>query len=94
MFCFEEWKSPFVFFFSIFIVVKTPPEVFCKKGGLKNFAKIHTKHLYQSVFFNKNAGLRPGILLKKRLWYRCFPMSFAKLLRKVFLQNTSGGLLL
>ena len=65
MFCFEEWKSPFVFFFSIFIVVKTPPEVFCKKGGLKNFAKIHRKHLYQSVFFNKNAGLRPGILLKR-----------------------------
>ena len=32
------------------------------------------------------------ILLKKRLWCRCFPVNFAKLLRTLFfLQNTSGG---
>ena len=31
-------------------------------------------------------------LLKKRLWYRCFPMIFAKFLRTPFLQNTSGRL--
>ena len=28
--------------------------------------------------FNKVAGLRPATLLKKRLWYKCFPMNFAK----------------
>ena len=32
------------------------PEVFCKKGVLKNFAKFTGKHLYQSFFFSKNAG--------------------------------------
>ena len=31
--------------------------------------------------FNKVAGLRPVILLKKRLWHRCFPVNFAKFLR-------------
>ena len=29
------------------------PEVFCKKSGLRNFAKFTGKHLCQSIFFNK-----------------------------------------
>ena len=33
-------------------------------------------------------------LLKKRLWQRFFPVSFAKFLRAPFLENTSGRLLL
>ena len=32
------------------------PEVFCKNGVLRNFAKFTGKHLYQSLFFNKVAG--------------------------------------
>ena len=32
------------------------PEVFCKKGVLRNFAKFTGKHLCQSLFFNKVAG--------------------------------------
>ena len=60
------------------------PEVFCKKGVLKNFAKFTGKHLCQSLFFNKVAGLRPVTLLKKRLWHRCFAMNFAKFLRTPF----------
>ena len=43
------------------------PEVFCKKGALENFTKFIGKHLCQSLFFNKVAGLRPATLLKKRL---------------------------
>ena len=31
------------------------PEVFCKKGVLRNFAKFTGKHLCQSLFFNKVA---------------------------------------
>ena len=34
------------------------PEVFCKKGVLRNFAKFTGKHLCQGLFFNKVAGLR------------------------------------
>ena len=43
------------------------PDVFCKKGVLRNFTKFVGKHLCQSLSFNKVAGLRPATLLKKRL---------------------------
>ena len=45
------------------------------------------KYLCQSLFFNKVADLRPVTLLTKRLWYRCFPVNFAKFLRTLFLQT-------
>ena len=41
------------------------PEVFCKKGVLRNFAKFTGKHLWQSLFFNEVTGLRPATLLKR-----------------------------
>ena len=41
------------------------PEVFCKKGVLRDFAKFPGKHLCQSLFFNKAAGLRPVTVLKR-----------------------------
>ena len=44
------------------------PELFCQKVVLENFAKFTGKHLCQSVFFNKVAGLSPATLLKQRLW--------------------------
>ena len=34
------------------------------------------------------------ILLKRRLWQRCFPVNFVKFLRAPLLKNTSGRLLL
>ena len=64
-----------------------------RKGVLRNFVKFTGKHLCQNLFFNKVAGL-PATLLKKRLWYRCFPVNFAKFLRTPFLQNTFLRLLL
>ena len=57
------------------------PELFCQEVVLENFAKFTGKHLCQSVFFNKVAGLRSPILLKKRPWYRCFPKNFVKFFR-------------
>ena len=36
---------------------KESPDLFCKKGVLENFAKFTGKHLCQSLFFNKVAGL-------------------------------------
>ena len=73
---------------------KQPPEVFCKKRVLNNFAKFTGQHLCQRLFFNKVAGVRLATLLKKGLWHRCFPLIFAKLLRTPFLQCTSWQLLL
>ena len=48
------------------------PEVFCKKGVLKNFAKFTGKHLCQSLFFNKVAGPEAWTLAQ------VFPVNFAK----------------
>ena len=62
-------------------------KVFCKKGVLKNIAKFTGKHLCQSLFLNKYAGLRPITLLKKRLWQGCFPVNFAIFLRTLFLEH-------
>ena len=56
-----------------------------RKGVLRNFAKFTVKHVRQSLFFNKVAGLRLATLLKKRLWDRCFPVNFAKFLTAPFL---------
>ena len=44
----------------------------------------------ESLFFNKIAVLKPAALLKKRIWYKYFPVDFAKFLRTPFSQNTSG----
>ena len=73
---------------------KQPPELFYKKSVLRYFTKFTGKHLCHGLFLNKAAGLRPATLLKKKLWYRCLPVNFVKLLRTLFLQDTSGRLLL
>ena len=59
-------------------------EVFCKKGVLKNFAEFTGIHMYQKLFLNKVAFLRPAALLKKRPWHRCFSVNFMKFLRTFF----------
>ena len=56
-------------------------------------------HLPTSTVLDRKANttiwiFKSRTLLKKRLWYRCFPVNFAKFLRTPFLQNTSGRLLL
>ena len=56
-------------------------EVICRKRILRNFKKFTGKHLCQSFLFNKVAGLRTVTLLKKRFWYRCFPVNFSKFLK-------------
>ena len=50
-------------------------EVLWRKGVLRNFQKFTGKHLCQILIFDKVAGLR------KRFWYRCFPVSFLKFLK-------------
>ena len=46
---------------------KQPAKLFYKKSVPRNFAKFTRKHLCQDLFFNKDAGLSPATLLKKRL---------------------------
>ena len=65
-----------------------------KKGVLRNFPKLTGKHLCQSLFFNKVAGLRPASLLKKRRWHRCVLVNFAKHLGTRFFKEHLRWLLL
>ena len=56
-------------------------EAFCRKGVLRNFEKFTGKRLCQSLLFNKVAALRTVTLLKKRFWYKYFPVNFSKFLK-------------
>ena len=47
-----------------------------------------------SEFFFNNVAGRPAILLKKRLWHRCFHVNFAKFLRAPFYTKHLRWLLL
>ena len=59
--------------------------MFYKKRVLENSAKFTGKYLCQSLFFNKVAVWSLQLCWKKRLWYRCFCVNFAKFLRAHFL---------
>ena len=48
-------------------IKKQPPEVFCKKGFLRNFANFTGNHLCQSFFFNKIPGLACNFIKKETL---------------------------
>ena len=63
------------------------PEMFCKKGFLRNFAKFTGNYLRQSLFFNKVADLRPATLLKKRLAQVLFS-EFCKISKNIFSYRT------
>ena len=90
----KSMRNAFELFVFGRVAQKQPPEVFYKKGVLKNFAKSTGKHLPQSFFFNKVADLRPATLFKKRLWQKYFPMNFSKPLRTPILKNICERLLL
>ena len=49
----------------------------CEKDVLKIFAKFTGRHLCQSLFSNKSAGLSLSTLFKKETLKRCFPVNFA-----------------
>ena len=68
--------------FSISLFSSSRPEVFCKKGVLRSFAKFTGKHL------------RPTTLFKKKLWHRCFPVNSAKFLWTHFIIEHLWWLLL
>ena len=70
------------------------PMVFYKKDILKSFAKFTRKHLCRRFFFNKVAGLMSATLFRKKLWHRCLPVNFAKLLITPIFKNICERLLI
>ena len=61
-------------------------EVFCKKGVYRNFAKCTGKHLCQSFFFNKVAGLSPEScnFIKKETLTKVFSCEFCETSQNTF----------
>ena len=52
------------------------PEVFCKKGVLRNFTKFTGKHLRQSLFFNN--------FIKKETLAQAFSCEFCEISKNTF----------
>ena len=63
-------------------------------GVLRNFAKFTGKHLCQSLFFNKVAGLRPATLLKKEALAQVFSCEFCEISKNTFFTEHLRWLLL
>ena len=59
-----------------------------KKRLLRNFTKIHRKTPVRESLFYQSCKPQLAILIKKRLWHRCFPVNFAKSLRTSFFYRT------
>ena len=66
------------------ITQKQPPEVYYKKGVLKNFAKLTGKHLCQSLFLNKAASTAYNFIKKETL-AQVFSCEFCKIFKNPFL---------
>ena len=61
-------------------------QMFFKIGVFIKVSQIHRKTpVTEALFF------RPATLLKMKLWHKCFPVNYTKILRAPFLKNTSGG---
>ena len=54
-----------IFMSSAVHLQKQPPELFCKKSVLKNFANFVGKHLCWSLFLRKLHTFRPATLLER-----------------------------
>ena len=58
------------------------PEVFYEKSLLKSFGKFKGQKSCVGVsFLIESPALSRATLLKKKLWFRCFPMNFMNSLR-------------
>ena len=60
----------------------SPPEVFCKKGVVRNVSKFTGKHLCHSLFFNKVAGR------KKEALARVFSCEFCEISKNTVFYRT------
>ena len=89
--------------FKIFFFTKNWQKyTFCTKAAIRGGLKERVLKTFLQIegetpvfhFFDKNTGLRPATLIRKRLQQRCFAVNFVNFSRTPFLQNTSRWLLL
>ena len=69
--------------------------MFCQKGVIRSFAKFTGKQLYQSLFFNNVAGLRPQAynFIKKETLAEVFYSEFCEISKLYFSYKHPGGCL-
>ena len=60
------------------------PEVFCKKGVIRNFAKFPGKHLCQSLFFLTKLQTDTCNFIKKDALAQVFPCEFCEISKTTF----------
>ena len=73
---------------------KQPSKGFFKKDLIRNFAEFTSKHVLESLFFDKVKLYRSAAAFKRRLKCRCFLVNFVEFVRTPVLQNTTRRLLL
>ena len=76
--------------FNPFFIFKKQPsffEVFCKRTCYEKFNKLNRKTPVLESLFHKVTDLQACSSNKKRLQHRCFPVKFARFLRKRILKN-------
>ena len=78
----RKWKSKSQY------IRSSRPDVFCKKGALRNFAKFSRKHLCQSLFFNKVIGLVCNFIKKETL-AQVFSCEFYGISKNTFLNRAT-----
>ena len=64
-------------------IIKMSKAVFQRYFVKKVFIEI-SQNSQENTCARVSSGLRPATLLKKRLWHKCFPVNFAKVLRTAF----------
>ena len=67
-----------------YISRSTRPDIFCKKGVLRNFTKFTVKHLCQCLFFNKVAVEVACNFTKKETLVQVFSCEFCKISKNTF----------
>ena len=69
------------------------PEVFCKEVVLRSFTKFTGRHLCQSLFFNKVAGLRPPVAASSLRGLLSFDFTFLQTeMYQIFLNRDASYL--
>ena len=76
----------------IVFLQKQPPEVFCKKGIFRKFAKFTGKHLCQTHFLNKVAG-QDCNFIKKEAQAQVFSCEFSEISKNTFFASPERLLL-
>ena len=95
---FLTYRNLWIWRWNLYVIQRwsSLPEVFFKKRVLSNFEIFTGKHLCQSLFFSRVAGLKKSFLACNfiRFWHRFFPVNFAKFVRTSFLIENLRWLLL